>query len=36
VINRFLSGKDFRFLGAKTVLAGPQNCLEDISNYFTR
>jgi hypothetical protein len=30
VINRFLSGKDFRFLGAKTVLAGPQNCLEDI------
>lgn len=29
-IARFLSGSDFSFLGAKTVLAGPQNCLEGI------
>jgi hypothetical protein len=29
-IQRFLSGRDFNFLGAKTVLAGPQNCLEGI------
>jgi len=30
VITRFLSGEDFTFLGAKTVLAGPQNCWEGI------
>jgi hypothetical protein len=30
VVQRFLSGRDFDFLGAKTVLAGPQNCLEGI------
>lgn len=30
VITRVLSGKEFKFLGAKTVLAGPQNCLDGI------
>ncbi|OGO20674.1 MAG: hypothetical protein A2Z14_19105 [Chloroflexi bacterium RBG_16_48_8] len=30
VVTRFLSGEDFHFLGAKTILAGPQNCLDDI------
>jgi hypothetical protein len=29
-INRFLSGADFNFLGARTLLAGPQNCLDDL------
>ncbi len=29
-VTRFLSGEDFNFLGAKTLLAGPQNCLDDI------
>jgi hypothetical protein len=29
-MNRFLSGEDFNFLGARTVLAGPQNCLDEI------
>lgn len=30
VVTRFLSGEDFNFLGAKTLLAGPQNCLEEL------
>lgn len=29
-VSRFLRGDDFNFLGAKTILAGPQNCLDDI------
>jgi hypothetical protein len=30
MVTRFLSSQDFKFLGAKTLLAGPQNCLNGI------